>query len=463
MGRRARLVQIAWDAVRARAGGQAAIAARRDRRLAALLAHARRTAFYRRHWSGAPAGAGLADLPPVTRETWVEGFEESVTDPAITREAVWAYMQDRARIGRPWLNRYSVCRSSGISGKKSLFVNDQDAMDVYWALWLTRAWIPWLGALGATRLGRRGGRVAALIATNGHYASAAMVRRPSPLGGLADIRSSTLSIQKPVSRICRALEYWRPAGLVGYPTALERLAVEQRAGRLSLDIVVAVSVSEWVEPAARSRVEEAFGCPLRDSYAASEFLALGFECSDRWLHVNADWAVLEPVDAELRPVAPGETSHTTLVTNLANRAQPVVRHDLGDRVTQRPDPCPCGSPLPAVRVEGRQNDTLVFRHAGREVALMPMALITVLAAVPGLEPGSQMVQTAADTLSLRVRFAEGVDPDATWEAAERRLRAYLRSQGLPHVVLERSPIPPGRDPRTGKLSRTWSEAPVSVP
>ena len=464
MGRRARLPQVAWDAVRARAGGTAAIASRRDRRLAEMLARARRTPFYRRHWSGLPESAGLADLPPVNKAEWVEGFDESVTDPAITREAVWEYMQDRARVGHPWQGRYSVCRSSGVAGKKSLFVNDQFAMDVYWALWLTRGWMPWLGARGAARLGRRGGRVAAVIATNSHYASAAMVRRPSPLGAFANARSTTLSIQKPVTRIARSLDYWKPAALVGYPTALDCLAVEQLAGRLSLDIVLAVSVSEWVEPTARDRIEAAFGCPLRDSYAASEFLALGFECPEGWLHVNADWVVLEPVDEELRPVPAGETSHTALVTNLANRTQPVIRHDIGDRVTARRDPCPCGSPLPAVHVEGRQHDTLFFRSGDREVALLPMALIvSFFGSVPGIGPGTQIVKTAEDLLSLRVNFSEGADRDAAWEEMARRVRSYLQAHGLPHVSVELSPIPPGRDPRTGKLSRTWSEVPASVP
>jgi phenylacetate-coenzyme A ligase PaaK-like adenylate-forming protein len=463
MGRRATLLQVAWDAVRARSGGPDAIAFRRDARLAEMLAHARATPFYRRHWSGVPGNARLADLPPVTKEDWVDGFDESVTDPAITREAVWEYMQDRARVGQPWLGRYSVCRSSGVARKKSLFVSDQHAMDVYWALWLTRGWMSWLGARGSARLGRRGGRVASVIATNGHFASAAMVRRPSPMGAFANVRSTTLSIQKPVSRIVRALNYWQPAALVGYPTALDCLAVEQLGGRLALDIVLAVSVSEWVEPAARVRIEKAFGCPLRDSYAASEFLALGFDCPQGWLHVNADWVVLEPVDEELRPVPPGETSHTALVTNLANRTQPVIRHDIGDRVTMRPDPCPCGSPLPAVHVEGRQHDTLFFRAGDRQVALLPMALIvSFFGSVPGIGPGTQIVKTAEDVLSLRVNFSEGADRDAAWEEMARRVRSYLRAHGLPHVSVELSPIPPGRDPRTGKLSRTWSEVPATV-
>ena len=462
MGRRARLLNLAWDAVRARAGGPRAIAARQDRRLADLLARARRIPFYRRHWAGIPAHAGLSALPPITKELWVDGFDDTVADPAVTRDGLWRYMQDLNRVGEPWMGRYSVCRTAGVSGRKGMFIADQDAMDVYWTLWLTRGWLTWLGPAGVVGLARRGGRVAALIATRGHYASAAMIRRPSPIGAFSDSRSGTVSILKPVSRVARAIENWGPAALVGYPTALEQLALEQLEGRLALDLVMAVSVSEWVEPKARDRIEAAFGCPLRDSYAASEFLALGFECPERWLHVNADWAVLEAVDEDLRPVPPGGTSATTLVTNLANLAQPVVRHDIGDCVTTRPDPCPCGSPLPAVRVDGRQNEVLVFHNGAHRVSLAPMGLITLVGGILEIEPGTQFVQTAPDTLSVRFVCRPGTDDAATWAAVERRLRGHLRSHGLSNVDVVRSSIPPRRDPKTGKMRRTWSEVPVAA-
>jgi phenylacetate-coenzyme A ligase PaaK-like adenylate-forming protein len=461
MGRRARLANLAWDALRARAGGARAIAARRDRRLAHILARARRIPLYGRLWSGIPERAGLAALPPVTKDDWVPAFEESVDAPGVTRAGVWSYMQNPARVGQPWLGRYTVCRSSGVSGQKSLFLADHDAMDVYWALWLTRGWLPWLGMVGVARAGRRGGRVASLIATNGHYASAAMVRRPSPLGAVANVRSASLSILKPVSRLARALEHWQPAALVGYPTMLEQLAARRCEGALALDLVLAVSVSEWIEPAARRRIEEGLGCPLRDSYAASEFLAIGFECPDGWLHVNADWVVLEAVDEDLQPVRPGETSHTTLLTNLANCVQPVVRHDIGDRLTVRADPCGCGSPLPAVRLEGRQNDVLIFSdEADRAVTVPPMGLVVTTASIAGIESGYQLVQTGARELSVRIQFPSGADAKVVWDEVERRLKSHLRSLGLRGVGVVRSPIPPGRDERTGKLRKIWSEVPI---
>jgi phenylacetate-coenzyme A ligase PaaK-like adenylate-forming protein len=266
-----------------------------------------------------------------------------------------------------------------------------------------------------------------------------------------------------VSRLARALDHWQPAALVGYPTMLEQLAIRQREGTLALDLALAVSVSEWIEPAARRRIEETFGCPLRDSYAASEFLAIGFECPEGWLHVNADWVVLEPVDEDLRPVRPGETSHTTLVTNLANCIQPVVRHDIEDRVTLRADPCACKSPLPAVRVDGRQNDVLVFSDEGeRTVTVPPMGLVVTVGSIAGIETGYQLVQTGPRELSVRIAFRRDADAEDVWAEVERRLRSHLRSLGLAAVDVVRSPIPPGRDAKTGKLRKTWSEVPVAA-
>jgi phenylacetate-coenzyme A ligase PaaK-like adenylate-forming protein len=112
-----------------------------------------------------------------------------------------------------------------------------------------------------------------------------------------------------------------------------------------------------------------------------------------------------------------------------------------------------------VHVEGRKYDTLIYRNGDREVTVMALALITLLSSVSGIEPGYQIVQTAEDVLSFRMQFSR--EADATWAEVARRVRSHLRARGLPHVSVELSPIPPRRDPRTGKLHKIWSEVPVS--
>ena len=51
--------------------------------------------------------------------------------------------------------------------------------------------------------------------------------------------------------------------------------------------------------AACARASVAFGCPIHNVYAASEFLLTAFSCPHDWLHLNSDWAMLEPVDEDL--------------------------------------------------------------------------------------------------------------------------------------------------------------------
>ena len=64
-----------------------------------------------------------------------------------------------------------------------------------------------------------------------------------------------------------------------------------------------------------------------------------------------------------------------LISNLVSRVTPFLRYDLGDSVLMRPDPCTCGSPLPAFRVQGRAADTLDLRTAsGALVRLSPSPL-----------------------------------------------------------------------------------------
>src|SRR4029434_4157611 len=141
---------------------------------------------------------------------------------------------------------------------------------------------------------------------------------------------------------------YKPAFIASYPTVLALLAAEQMAGRLRVTPAVIWSGGEHLSPATWRTIERAFACPVINEYGTSECLTIAHGCSEGWLHVDADWVVLEPVDRSYRPVAPGTLSDTALLTNLANRAQPLIRYDLGDRVLTKPDPCRCGSELPAI-------------------------------------------------------------------------------------------------------------------
>ena len=131
-----------------------------------------------------------------------------------------------------------------------------------------------------------------------------------------------------------------------------------------------------------------------------------------------------------------------LLTNLANRVQPIIRYDLGDRVLVRPEPCTCGNPLPAIRVQGRCGDVVRLRAAsGRLVELLPLAIETAIE-----EAGVDMFQVAqVGPHSLRVRLPgspDGPPGRATERGALAALATLLRRHGVEDADLALDAQPP---------------------
>ncbi len=181
-------------------------------------------------------------------------------------------------------------------------------------------------------------------------------------------------VATPLPELVAQLNAFQPALLAPYATTAALLATEQQAGRLRIRPALVALAAEGLPDGEPARIAAGFGSIVGNSYAATECPFLSYSCRDGWLHVDADWVILEPVDADHHPTPPRQQSHTVLVTNLANRVQPILRYNLGDSVLQRPEPCPCGNPLPAIRVWGRTADLLTFpTPSGQSVTLTPLA------------------------------------------------------------------------------------------
>lgn len=449
---------IAWNAWRAERGGTDAVLRRQRARLARLVRDARHASpYYRELYRGLPADVDQWLLPPVTKPELMARFDEWVTDPGVTLGSVRRdFLADQRRVGDLHLGRYRVFTSSGSSGEPAVLLHDHASWTVAETVVGLRARRTVLRPDVVVPLVRRGLRTAVVVATGGHTAavsSAEALRRRSPRQAR---RIRVLSVLRPLPDLVAELEAIRPALLVGYPSVVRLLAGEQRTGRLRISPALAAVGGEALTADARHEITEAFGCTVLDEYAAAEAPGLAVQCSRQELHVNADQYLFEPVDARHRPVPAGERSATVLVTNLANRVQPLIRYDLGDRVVVRPDPCPCGSPLPAVRVEGRSGDVLRFRSPdGREVSVPPRALAAVLRQTPGVRR-FQAVRTSPAELTVHLEPESGADPEQVRAAVDGRLTAFLGARGLRTVVVRHSPDRPAPDPRSGKYREVWS-------
>ena len=411
----------------------------------------------------------LARVAPVTRAELMDRFDEWVTDPTLELDELREFTADASRVGQAWRGRYMVWESSGTSGMPGVFVQDAQAMAVYDALEAVRHRAPPRGAgglfsaFGALEALGISDRTALVTATGGHFASVVTFERVRRLNPWMAPMLRSFSLLSPTHELVAALNDFQPTILATYPTAASLLADEAEAGRLHITPRCVLTGGERMGAAARARVAEVFQTRVRNSYGASEFLPMAWECAHGHLHINEDWLVLEPVDRQNRPVPPGHQSHTVLLTNLANMAQPLIRYDLGDKVTVMPGRCSCGSAMPVIEVQGRRDDILRVpaQKKGETVGLLPLALCTVVEEEGGVFD-FQLQQRDPQTLVLRVPM-EGEDARQAIDRCRDALQHFALSQGAqPIRVLGESgcQVPRGR---SGKACQVAMEPPPRRP
>jgi len=121
-------------------------------------------------------------------------------------------------------------------------------------------------------------------------------------------------------------------------------------------ISTAMVLHDWE----RRVIEDAFQCRVTNRYGCEEVSLIACECErHEGLHVNADGLYVEILRRDGTPAAVGEPG-MVVVTDLVNRAMPILRYQVGDMAVRSGQACTCGRGLPMLqRVEGRIADYVV--------------------------------------------------------------------------------------------------------
>jgi phenylacetate-CoA ligase len=126
-------------------------------------------------------------------------------------------------------------------------------------------------------------------------------------------------------------------------------------------ITTAMVLHSWQ----RRTIEQVFCCPVFNRYGCEEVSLIACECEKHnGMHVNTDGVFLEVLCPDengglTRPARPGE-SGSIIVTDLTNRAMPIIRYQVGDVAALSDRVCSCGRGLPLLeRLEGREADYVV--------------------------------------------------------------------------------------------------------
>jgi phenylacetate-CoA ligase len=417
-----------------------AIAARQRERLRALLAHAREHSPFhaRRLRSVDPACFELEDLPalPVmTKAELMDEFDDAVTDRRLGRALAEQALATTKNEPQPLFGEYVCMSSGGSSGNRAVYVQDFESMAEFISSLNRYPMRRMLLAGGPPPNGITVGMVAAASAVHATGAGPAWT-----VGGL--LRFVSVPVTLPVSEIVERLNALQPDGLFGYPSVLARLAVEQREGRLRLKLAGITCSSENLLPEWRSAISTAFGAPLLDTFGSTEGLVGVTEPDEDVFSFNSDVCIVELVDERGEPVPAGVPAARILLTNLANRTQPLIRYEIRDRFVRQPDAAEHGH-LRAT-VDGRSDEMLHFGTA----AIHPLVIRSVLVKTPAVS--DYQVRQAGRGIDVRVLASGPVD----LERLRRELRSALSAAGLPDPeVAVHSVRALERHPETGKLRR----------
>ncbi len=369
----------------------------RRERVTALLTHAYDTVPYYREVIDA---AGLA------REELV-GEEALARLPLLTKGIINA-RREAMMSSAPPPGRTTLKSTGGSTGTNVWFEVDLETHDCRRAAGRLTEW--WDGVVPGTRTAVLWG--------------ASLETKPSRASRLYDRFANRLFLSvygvgdDELGAYREALRRFRPEVISSYPSILLHMA--QRMGRAAcreLGVRVIFTSAEALFPAVRAELEELFGAPVRNRYAAREFGMIAGDDPDGDGLLVSDMRVLIEL---LPPETPGGPQEM-VITDLDGRVMPLIRYRIGDLALPGGEPPAGGRPWTRLAsVEGRSLDVVVTPE-GRAFGGTFFTLI--------FRPQDasirqfQVVQDALDHLAIKVEPGEGYD-----SARRDALLATLREQ-----------------------------------
>lgn len=372
----------------------------RLRQLAALKAqlhHAYATVpYYRAAWN--KAGVHPSDVKTLS------DFE---TFPILTKADIRRH--GRALVSSHYdVTKLRVKRTSGSTGVPLTVYIDEPA--VQWKTACTIRSDEWSG----WRLGQR----VAKVWGNPEYRHFGLKGRLRNFLLDRAVYLDTLNLNdQRIAEFARTIRRHRPGLIFGHAHSLYLLACSlKKSGITDVRPDGIISTAMLLHDWQRAVIEQVFQCKVTNRYGCEEVSLIACECEKhRGLHVNADSVYTEVPDAQstdCRSWANGKL----LVTDLTNRAMPLIRYQIGDVVVPSSRRCDCGRGLPLIeRIEGREAD-YVLTPSGQLISGISLTENFAL-----LIPGTAQMQIVQESLTeLRVRIVPDVDfgPDSRRKIGE---------------------------------------------
>lgn len=217
-----------------------------------------------------------------------------------------------------------------------------------------------------------------------------------------------------------------PAGFIlyGYTSWIVEAARQMEKNDIKLPIRSVVVAGEHLIAHDRSYIERIMKTELFTLYASREAGFLGYECEHHTMHFSEEWAYVEIVDIDNRPLPSGKEGRI-VVTTFDNRVMPFIRYDIGDIGVLSDIPCACGRTLRTLTFKGRTSE--LINLDGRVVSLLDIAY--ALGAFKDAIHQYQIVQNGPMSFLVRVI------PGPAFEDKKQHLESLLLRMLHPRVQI----------------------------
>lgn len=174
-----------------------------------------------------------------------------------------------------------------------------------------------------------------------------------------------MDVNTPTKDLINKLNSFKPDIILSYPAVFQHLAYLKRKGfGKQLKPKVFFTAGSILDEYTRKYVQDAFGCPLLNTYQSVEAQgAIASECIHGLWHINSDFFNVEAIDDDGKLVSEGERGHL-VITRMWGRGTPIVRYTgMDDWVRIKSDyDCKCGLKTPIIvgGVEGRKRANIVL-------------------------------------------------------------------------------------------------------
>ena len=373
----------------------------------------------------------------------MKNFNSWITDNNISMQKIEEFTSNIDNVGRMIDDKYLIFKTSGSTGNPAIVLYDKQHISVASAVATLRTFAR-KEDFKAFR--KKGKRTAGVFANYGFYLACGMSRYLQ-LQMPRKKNKITVDVNSSEEQIIKELNEFNPVMLSGYPSNLALLSSFEE---LTIKPNVVITGGELLTDEIRKKLTDKFNCYVQTHYSCTEAGEVACECSEKHLHINEDWVIVEPVDKDNNPVGYGVRSDKVLITNLSNYIQPFIRYELTDRVIIHNEKCKCGKSSCWLEIEGRTDDILEFENG---ILIAPMSFYKILEEIKEIVR-FQLIQRSYQKLELRLVADEKA---VAFDKARKALLYFLNSKNITDVEIFLSNELPQANKVSGKYNHIYKD------